>query len=516
LLTQAKQTLHSYFPERYKVASTPMRYLFPLLFCFALLSACMDDESYTTSPADILTFSTDTVAFDTIISGTPTNTYTFTVYNRSSKAIHIPQVSLAAGAASPFKVNVDGTSLTDGVATDFEIASEDSMIVYLMANVPETDSDQPIPTSDKLIFLTEAGTAQEVVLTASAQAVNTLTGVHINNDTTLSSNRPYRIMDSIVVDAGATLTLAAGTRLYFHADANLIVQGTLRIEGTKAHPVELRGDRLGNMFAGQPYDRIPGQWGGIEIRTGSYDNYFSYANIHSGTFGVRVDSADVSRYSLTAENSIIHNTTRNGLDVRMANVYFGNSQITNAGGDCVHVRGGDITLVHCTIARFYVFTGGSGVALDFANYDGTIRLPIKQLLVANSIVTGYQEDEIMGSQNEEHTDDAYNYIFTHTLLNTPETDELKNNSRIINCIYDIDDGTTKTEDGSAMLREQNFTPLPDTNSLTFSFALSPYSKAVGTASQSITAQTYPTDPQGRSRTDAPDMGCYQHATTANP
>lgn len=487
-----------------------------LLFAF---TACMEDDDYTTSANDRLTFSTDTVAFDTIISGTPTNTYTFTVYNRASKAIRIPQVALAQGAASPFKVNVDGTSLTDGVATDFEIAAKDSMIVYLMANVPEQDSDEPIDTEDKLVFTTEAGVQQEVVLTASGQAVVTMTGEHISENTILASKRPYRILDSLVVDEGATLTLAAGTRLYFHADAELIVHGTLYIAGTLESPVTIRGDRLGYMFAGQPYDRIPGQWGGIRLTGTSYGNYFSYADIHSGDYGVKVDSSDVSREKLTIENSIIHNTTHNGLDVRMANVYVGNSQITNAGGNCVQVRGGDVSLIHCTIGRFYVFTGGSGVALDFANYDGNVRLPLTRMLAINSIITGYQDDEIMGNANADFPDDTYAYGFLNCLMNTIKPED-ENNS-IVNCIWDLDEDAEIPEGQTEkILHDRNFTPEFDLDALTFSFELSPYSRAVGNADLSWTTAYYPYDRLGRPRGTVPDIGCYQHvdsvATTTTP
>lgn len=474
----------------------------------------MNDEDYSLSSSDTLTFSTDTVAFDTIISGVPTNTYTFTVYNKAKKALRIPQVRLEGGASSPFKVNVDGTALSNGVATDFEIAAEDSMIVYLMANVPEADSDEPVPSNDNLVFTTEAGVEQKVALTASGQAVETLTGVRIASDTTLHLARPFRVMDSLVVEAGATLTLAAGTRMYFHPKASLIVHGTLFINGTLENPVVLRGDRMGNMFAGQPYDRIPGQWGGVELCGESYGNWFTYADIHSGSYGIKADSSDVSQTKLVLENCTVHNTTNRALDIRMANVYAGNCQITNAGDDCVRVRGGSATFVHCTIARFFVFTGGDGVALDFANYDGQTRLPLTKMLVANSVITGYQSDEIMGNNNPDHEDDAYNYYFTNSLVNTTKSE--KEDPRIVNCIYDTDDGTVNAE-GDIVVREKNFTPDFDTHLLTFSFELSPYSKAIGTGDAEVSSLTYPTDRMGRPRGDKPDMGCLQHVEQqANP
>ena len=152
----------------------------------------------------------------------------------------------------------------------------------------------------------------------------------------------------------------------------------------------LRGDRLGYMFAGQPYDRIPGQWGGIRLTHTSYDNHINFADIHSGNFGIRVDSADISRNKLLLENSIVHNTTHHALDIYMAQVKVGNSQITNAGGDCLHVRGGDVSLTHCTIARFFRVYWGQGTAINFANYEGSTRLPLQNPTLQNCIVTGYR------------------------------------------------------------------------------------------------------------------------------
>ncbi len=474
-------------------------------------TSCLD-EDYTTSAADAVTFSRDTVAFDTIISGIPTGTYQLTAYNRSDKALRIARVGLGLGAESPFKVVVDGTSLTAGEAGGFEIGARDSLIVFLMANTPATDNDEPVAVTDKLTFLTEAGASSEVVLTASGQAVTTLTGRRITADTTLGGRRPYRVTDSLVVAPGATLTLAAGTRFYFSPKAQLIVHGTLHIAGSgpdDTQRVTLRGDRMGNMFAGQAYDRIPGQWGGVVFTGNSYDSTIDYADIHSSTSGVRVDSGDVSRSKLVIRNSMIHNTTLNGLSIRGAQVSVGNSQITNAGGDCVHIRGGRTQLVHCTLARFFVFSGGNGHALDFANYDGKVRLPLEELTVVNSIVTGYQDDELMGSQNPDYKTDAYAYAFSHCLLTTPEPSEA--NAALTNCIYDVENDLVD-EEGKPIVRERNFLPLPDLKHLTFSFALNPRSRAVGTADATVTSATFPNDLLGTPRGTAPDMGCYQHIT----
>ena len=484
-----------------------MRILLLFLSILFTFTSCMKDDDYTVSANDKLVFSKDTVRFDTIISGLPTKTYSFAVYNHADKAIRIPRISLGKGGESPFKVQADGTALQGGEAADFEIARKDSMIVYLMANVPEKGSIIPTEYKDELVFTTEAGVEQRVVLMASGQDVEDLKDLRISHDMTLSSKLPYHVYDSLVVEKGATLTLSAGTRFLFHAKAELIVYGRINIAGTVDAPVILRGDRLDNMFQNQPYDRTPGLWGGVTIKSGSFDNKITYADIHSANHGICIDSTDVTKRALTLENSIITTVTNHALDVRMANIFVGNSQITNAGGDCLHMRGGDVSLIHTTLGRFYVFTGGYGHALDFANYEGGVRLPIERLEVSNSIITGYQEDELMGDSSTIHKNTPFNYIFRNCLINTPRPTGLDNH--FVNCLWDV-----KNKDASnaeeQIIRDKNFAPAFNTDHLLFTFDLDSKSKAIGTADAAISQQYYPLDRLGRPRGNAPDMGCYQH------
>ncbi len=471
-------------------------------------TSCLSDDEYSLSPADKLAFSTDTVAFDTVISGQATHTYTFQVYIRNKKALRIPQVYLEGGSDSPFRVNVDGTFLEGGSGGDFEVAAEDSLRVFLFLNPLETDRDEPVEVDDKLMFVTEGGARQSVVLKAFGQDVIQLVGKRIEADTLLDAARPYQILDSLVVAAGAKLTLKPGVRLYFHPGAELIVHGTLEAQGTLEQPVQLRGDRLGYMFSEQPYDRIPGQWGGVTFTRDSYDNHLNFCDIHSGSYGIRCDSSDVERMKLTLENSIVHNTSGDGVYSRMSRIFIGNSQITNAGGNCLTLRGGFNEFVHCTLGSFYVFTGGRGVALDFTNYDGDIRLPLLAAHFVNCLITGYAEDEIMGSQSEQNPDDAFDYYFVNCLLNTPETDD----ANIVDSFWD--------EAEPATSREKNFSTKFDLDKLLFSFELSPESQAVNHANIEIALGFYPLDLKGRSRLldGAPDIGCYeaQPAETNEP
>lgn len=470
--------------------------------CLLLLSgvvSCMDDEDFSTSPSDRLVFSTDTVSFDTVISGAPTNTRTFMVYNHGEKALRVSRASLGRGAASPFRVNVDGTFLEGGQAGDFEIYARDSIRVFLEMTAPVSDSDVPVAVEDDLMFQLESGQTQSVHLVAYGQDVILMRGLVISSDTTLSAQRPYQVMDSLVVAEGATLTLAAGTRLFFHPDASLIVRGTVLAEGVLGDEVMMRGDRMGNMFTDQPYDLIPGQWGGIVLTSTSYGNHFNYCDIHSGSFGVRCDSSDANREKVRIENSVLHNMQGDVLSATSSSVFVGNSQLTNAGGNCVTLLGGRSRFVHCTIANFYAFAGGRGVALAYSNTAGGTDYPLHQADFINCLITGYSDDEIMGTSKDDSETVAFNYFFSHCLLNTPEfVDE-----RVVACLWDNDEAD--------VCREQNFNPPFDIDRLSFTFTLDSLSQARGHADAIASRQYFPTDRLGRDRlTDGlPDIGCYQ-------
>lgn len=480
----------------------PLRTAFRLWLCTLLLTltaGCWQDEEFSTAPTDLLRFSTDSVNFDTVISGQPTNTRTFMVYNPNARSLRISRAFLGRGTESVFRVNIDGTFLENGEASNFELYAEDSLRVFLEMTAPVSDSDEPVAVEDELTFVLESGQTQSVTLTAYGQDVVVLKGWTVTADTTLTARRPYQVYDSLVVAPDVTLNLPAGARLYFHPDARLIVHGTLRAEGALGNEVIMRGDRMGNMFSNQPYDLIPGQWGGIVLTSGSYGNIFNYCDIHSGSFGLRCDSADVSREKVRIENSVLHNVSGDVLTARACSLFVGNSQLTNAGGNCVTLYGGSSRFVHCTIANFYAFTGGRGVALSYTNADGSIPYPLHQAEFLNCLITGYGEDEIMGAQSADHVDLPFNYLFRNCLLDTPEfVDE-----QVQNCLWDNDE--------AAVWREGNFSPAFDLDRLLFRFSLDSLSSAVGNADPTVTQTYYPYDRLGRSRLDdgRSDIGCYE-------
>ena len=61
------------------------------------ITACSDDEQFTTSPTALLTFSTDSVKMDTVFSNVGSRTYDFWVYNRTNRGLRLQSVFLRMG-----------------------------------------------------------------------------------------------------------------------------------------------------------------------------------------------------------------------------------------------------------------------------------------------------------------------------------------------------------------------------------------------------------------------------------
>ena len=473
-----------------------MRFFIPfLVITFAAFSSCLSDEEYSSSPKDVLTFSVDTVDLDTLISGELAHTRTLLVYNTNKSALRIASISLLNGEYSIFRANVDGTALHQGMASDFEVRSGDSLRIFVNALPPSADSDTPIGYTDKLLFQLESGIIQELPLEIHGLDVIKLEGCNLYEDFTLTAKRPYQIMDSLVVHEGAHLNIEAGAQLLFHPEATLIVYGSVNAQGSVTDNIVFRGDRLGNMFTNQSYDHIPGQWGGIRICAQSFGNIFNYVDIHSGDFGIVCDSSNCDVEKVRIENSVIHNMSANLLTLVNSKALIGNTQLTNAGGICLTVWGGDVDIVHSTIGQFYPFVANRGVALYFSNKEGDTNYPLKRFSVANSIITGYSSDEIMGVNGDDES--SFNYSFTNCLLNTPAYES----PEIINCLWDSNE--------NSVCRADNFAPAFDTDRLIYTFTLDSQSVAVGSADTNITMVTYPYDRLGYPRSTSPSMGCYE-------
>lgn len=461
--------------------------------------SCNDDEDFTKSASNLLTFPSDTIVLDTALSMVSTPTYSFTVHNRTNKGIRIVGLSLAGAAESGFRVNVDGTFINEPYDYPIEVRSHDSIYVWVDMTPRFHDSDEPVLVSDKLFFTLESGVVQQLVLNAYTQDVNTLEGVTVAADTCFSSRRPYFVKDTLRVANGATLTLTSGVRMLFGPKAEMIVDGTLVARGEQDGFVTFCGSRTDYMFPDQPYDRIPGQWGGIRFSASSYGNEMSYCDVHSGTSGLRCDSSDLSRRKLTIENSVVHNMKGDCMTIVYSDVFAGNSQITNAMGNAVTLHGGKNHFVHCTIANFYPFAGGRGKALYIYNFLGATPLPLEEALFENCILSGWGTDEV-GLVFLDEASVAKNYRFSSCLITSEASEDTQHYAGNV----------FESAADDEIWGSKNFVSF-DNSTLIYNFRLDSLSRARNIADMAVTQRYYPNGLDGGSRISDghPDAGCYE-------
>lgn len=403
---------------------------FLLTLLGVLLASCADDDTFTTSPTAHLSFSTDSVKMDTVFSTVGSRTYDFWVYNRSKSGVRLSSVRLQKGNQTGFRVNVDGAYLDNdlgSVVSGLEVRRGDSLRVFVELTAPRNQQAEPQLVEDLLLFTLESGQQQQVVLSAHSWDALIQDSIVVSRDSLIESTQPIVIMKGLRVDSACTLTLRR-TTLYFHDKAGVDVYGTLKTDSAV-----MRGDRLDHMFDYLPYDRISGQWRGIHIFPSSFENELVSTEIRNAEYGILCDSATFSsdRQRLYMERSVVHNSAGPGLTAFNSWVGLLRCQFSNASGDCVAFYGGAAILDHCTLAQFMALGQERGAALRFANFYGEATYPLVQMRMTNSIVTGYDEDVVMGQALEGDSITPFSYYFENSLLRTPALEDTVNCKQII-------------------------------------------------------------------------------------
>ncbi len=485
-----------------------MRHLFTYItsmaFIFTML-ACSDNEEFTADKSATLTFSTDTLSFDTLFNTVTSRTKRLIVYNHNSKGVHLANVSLEQGSNSLYRMNVDGQFGSS--INNVEILGKDSIHIFVEVTTPESN---PTGTSeeylikkitDKIVFTMESGIRQKVVLDTYGMSCTFLHHETISTDTTLSPALPYVIYDSLVVAENATLTIPAGTSLYFHNGASLIVHGKLNAEGTADKNVMMRGDRLDRMFSYLPYDRLDAQWGGVLLTSSCQGCNLTHTDIHSGAFGILCDSI---AGTLNMESTTVHNVAFDALSIRHSKAIITNCQITNAAGDCINLENAQLECYHSTIAQFYPWSADRGNALMVTQTLMEEASITPSVNFYNCIITGKARDEVYAKFDSQN--DELHLHFYNSLVNTDVSDP----QYFTDCIDDDNSHDAAKEDGSEKrtTREKHFRTI-DTDNYFYDFRLDSLSNARGKASSAYSS-LYPTDKDGIVRPSAhADLGCYQ-------
>ncbi|SHG29242.1 choice-of-anchor Q domain-containing protein [Dysgonomonas macrotermitis] len=478
-------------------------YILILVVSLSMLFACDNDDKFTSDSNIRLSFSSDTVRFDTVFTGFGTATKRLKIYNKDKKAVTIDNIELMNAAKTGFRINVDGVS-GDNIS-NVDILGKDSIYVFVEVTVDPLNQNSPLLIADS-IRMRFNGVTQYVRLEAIGQDVVFWKAHKITENTTLSSDKPYLIYDSLRVEKGVKLTIDKNAILYFHNNARLSVQGTLDARGTVTEPIVFRGDRTDNMIESPvlPYDRVPGQWGGVHIASDSYDNVFENVRIRNGIYGIVFYPSDTIRQKATLFNTIVQNTTKEGLWAVNAKISAKNSLFANSATNAVKLLGGSYEFIHCTVANYMygafislrqpaMVIGNSGTDM----YGNSITAPLGKCLVANTIISGSLADNNLTFEQKENV--AFEHLFVNCLLKVKGTDDVD----FVNTIWNMDPVF------KFIYSSETAADNPD-KVYYFNYELTSQSPAINFASRVYSAGL-PEDIRGVSRRsdDGPDIGCYE-------
>ena len=304
-------------------------------------------ESFITSPDARVTITADSLKYDTVFTTAGSVTQSFKIVNENDQKINISSVKLMGGNSSAYKINADG--FTGPEINNLEIAPNDSLYVFVSVVVDQNSNNLPFIVQDS-IRVSYNGRDRWVQLEAWGQNAHFFRNKEIATSETWTNDLPYVILGYLVIDPNQVLTIEKGCHIYVHADAPVVVHGTIQVNGDKdtADRVYFRGDRLD-----EPYKDFPASWPGIYFTGTSQDNVFNYAVLKNAYQAIAAqDPSSNANAKVTLNECIIDNAYDAGIITNNSSVSATNCLISNCGKNLALVRGGDYRFIHCTVASY--------------------------------------------------------------------------------------------------------------------------------------------------------------------
>jgi hypothetical protein len=442
-------------------------------------------ESFITSPDAQVTLSDEELKFDTVFTTTGSITQSFKIINENDQKLRLSSIKLMGGNSSYFKINADG--FIGPEVSNIEIEANDSVYVFVSVSINQNAANIPFIVEDS-IQISYNGTNRQVNLEAWGQNAHFYRDKEITTNEIWNNDLPYVILGSLTIDPNKKLTINKGCRIYVHADAPIIVDGTLEVNGAKdtVDRVQFRGDRLD-----EPYNDFPGGWPGIYFRSTSKDNVFNYAVIKNAYQALAVLDLSINP-KLTLNECIIDNAYDAGIIAVNSSIRARNCLISNCGQNVILAKGGDYQFTHCTVATFsnsYILHRDP--VLYVSNYVLVNNVPDVKALTAvfrNCIFWGQDgtvEDEVVVTKSGSTT---FNVNFDHDLWKVKNMPANITSTAIINNQHPEFDSI-------------------NTSKRIYNFRLKDESPAKNQATNA--GVTIDLDGKPRPVGIAPDLGCYE-------
>jgi len=395
------------------------------------------EGGYADEQTVMLTFSADTLSFDTLFTTVGSTTRQVVVYNTSDDDVLLSSVTLQKGRESRFRLNVDGD--TSMIARNVEILSGDSIFIFVQVNISPNEQTSPFLEEDAILF----GNGQRLPLTAWGRnavyhSVPEGAPYGVIDCANWDHTKPHVILGVAAVLAGSTLTLQPGDELYFYNDAILAIDSnaSLVAQGNAAQPVlftSLRHDGW--------YDYLPGQWQCVWFTGGSKGNVIDHAVVENGTGGLRVyPEAD-----LTVSNTIVRNMSDCALIGQGGSISGSNLLVYDCLTSLTVLRGGSYTFSGCTFADYWRYSARQIQSVVLTNYllspDGSVAQQgdLVKADFTDCIIYGtYNDGEVVVSGIDAC---QLNYSFNHCLVKGGDWDEDP-------MFVDVEEDDYRLQDGS--------------------------------------------------------------------
>jgi len=376
-------------------------FLFSALIFLGFIACQPEEELISKSPNLKLAISQDTVIFDTLLTDRGSITRRFRIYNPNKAAVKLDRIALGKGDVSDYSLVINGrdsTQLDNQTLYNEVLQGKDSLQVLVSVFIDPQDQNLPYLVKDSVVFDWN-GNSAHVKLVAYGQDA-----VFVNKETlcdiTWTADRPYVLMDTVVVEAGCTLNIDPGAQLFLDNGAGLFVKGSLKMLGTREERITVRNTRFDIR-----YQQAPGQWDAIYFLEGSKANEINYTDISNGTIGLRVGTPDDdSEYDVVVSNSTIGHMSRSGILAFTSDVQAVNTLIYNCGQYVVgNFAGGNYQYDHCTLVNTPNFFFREGASVQFSDViilanDEPIVEDLN-LKIRNTIIWGSEEEELLISES---------------------------------------------------------------------------------------------------------------------
>lgn len=423
-----------------------------------------------------LSFSVDTVLFDTVFTTIGSTTQQFKIYNNDKKVVNIEEVELMGGVNSPFRINIDGISAY--MHKNIEMPAKDSLFAFVEVTLNVNGQLLPMIIEDSVRFRTN-GKDQYIKLVVWGQDAYFYNNEYVEG--TWTSVKPHVIYNKAVVNVGKVLTIQPNAKIFLHKNSMLIVdKSTLNVQGTKGNEVVFQGDRLE-----QFYKDVAGQYYGIYFQE-SEPSTINYAIIKNGTAGVHATGKNsTSTNNVTITNTQILNNASYGVFLfDRSKVKIENSIIAKSGSHSLFVlQGGTYDINHTHLLGYG--KDNQSAVIGIKNYYNGIASGVNGT-ITNSVIYGNQRFEV-----------AFDTV-------NPNNDPTFINIAFKRCLIKLENGSTSSmyQDGIIWNSNPQFTNVSESKFKPLS------SSPLNNAGNS--AYFLPTDIEGNSRDmNNPDIGAYE-------